>query len=72
MRFRVKYFGEVKRFFSIDTSVTYTIYGANLEYKKGRNGGWCVLVMPPEFYGVENNLLEHLSINNEILIDSIK
>ena len=41
----------------IDTSVTYTIYGVNLEYKKGENGGWCVTEMPHEFYGIENILL---------------
>ena len=72
MRFRVKYFGEVKRFFSIDTSVTYNIYGANLEYKKGGNGGWCVLAMTPEFDGVDNIRIETLLVNHEVLVGLIK
>ena len=41
----------------VDISVNHNIYGANLEYKKGVNGGWCVLEMPPEFVGVEDSLL---------------
>ena len=43
-----------------------------LDYKKGRNWGWCVLVMPPEFDGFENSLLTTFLINNDILIDLIK
>ena len=52
--------------------MNYTIYGADLECKKGLNGGWCVLEMPPEFYGVDDSLLLPFLINNDILIDLIK
>ena len=31
-----------------------------------------MIVMPPEFYGVYNGLLEAVLINNNILIDVIK
>ena len=58
--------------FNIEAQFTYTIYVTNLEYKKGGNGGWCVLAMPPEFDGVYDSLLETLLINNEILIYLIK
>ena len=44
-------------FFNFDTSVTYTMCGANLEYKKRRNEVLCLLSMPPKFDGVDNILL---------------
>ena len=52
--------------------MTYNIYGANLEYKKGINGCWCVLAMTPELDAVKNSLLETLLINNNTFIDLIR
>jgi hypothetical protein len=65
-----KYKGIV--FFDLDNSITYTIYERNLEYKKGRSGGWCVLGMPPGFNGHDDHLLEPYLISSGILIDLIK
>ena len=60
------------KLFFVDTSVAYTIYGEKLDFKKGINGCWYVLAMPPIFDGGENSLLESLLINNYILVDFIK
>ena len=59
-------------FFDIDTSVTYTLYGENLDLKKGINEGWCVIENPPEFDAVNDSLLEPLLIDNYIIINLIK
>ena len=68
----VRYFGEVQSSFDINTPVTYTIYGENLKYKKGRNGGWCVQATPTESDGVDDSLIEAFLINNDIIIYFIK
>ena len=41
-----KYKGLV--FFDPDDECTYTVWSKNLEYQKGRNGGWCVIGVPAD------------------------
>jgi hypothetical protein len=38
-------------FHDIDYNITYTVYDGNLEYLKGRGGGWCVIGLPPDYDG---------------------
>ncbi len=40
-RLRVKYQGLV--FFDPDNKTVYSVYTGNLEYRKGRDGGWCLI-----------------------------
>ena len=40
-RLRVKYQGLV--FFDPDNQTIYSVYSGNLEYRKGWDGGWCVI-----------------------------
>ena len=35
-------------FFDPDNNTTYTIAKENLEYRKGRDGGWCVIAEPAD------------------------
>ena len=61
-----KYKGMV--FLDIDDDIIYTVYSQNMDYQKGKNGGWCVLAMPPSYDGEKDNELEPYQINEETLI----
>ena len=58
-------------FYVIDDDITYTIFSRNLEYQKGRGGGWCVLGMPPQYDRIDDDVLEPWMIN-DVLIEMIK
>jgi hypothetical protein len=40
-------------FYDPDNKITYTIHPGNLEYQRGRGGGWCVIAVPPDQCGFE-------------------
>ena len=39
-------------FFDPDNSVNFTIHPGNMEYQRGRNGGWMVIGIPPDDVGL--------------------
>ena len=54
-------------FTDIDEDIVYTIFEGNLEWSRGRNGGWSVLGMPPEYDGENDELLEPYLINDNLI-----
>ena len=58
-------------FVDIDYNVRYTVYEGNLDWLKGRGGGWCVMGMPPEYDGSNDDVLQPYLINQN-LVDMIE
>lgn len=58
-------------FHDIDDHVTYTVYTEHMEFRKYRGGGWCVIGLPPEYNGSNDDVLEPYLIN-ENLVDMIQ
>ena len=46
MRFLEKYKDLV--FYDPDNKCVYTVWQKNLEWQRGRNGGWCLIVCPAD------------------------
>jgi hypothetical protein len=40
-------------FYDPDNKIIYTIHPGNLEYQRGKGGGWCVIAVPPDHSGFE-------------------
>ena len=40
-------------FFDPDNQVTFTIHPGNMEYQRGRNGGWMAIGIPPDDCGID-------------------
>ena len=40
-------------FFDHDNSVNFTVHPGNMEYQRGRNGGWMAIGIPPDDCGID-------------------
>ena len=59
-------------FYDIDQDITYTAYSHCLEYKKFRNGGWCLIGAPPDYDGsADNDHLLYPYLINDNLVEMI-
>ena len=45
----------------------HTVYAEQLEYRKYRGGGWCVIGVPPTYDGVDDSVLIPYLINDNLL-----
>jgi len=54
-------------FHDIDQNITYMVYEDNLEYRMYRGGGWCVIGVPPEYNGNNDEELYPYLINDNLI-----
>ena len=46
------------RFYDLDNQVNYTIHPGNMEFQRGRGGGWMAIAIPPDDCGLDDEPFE--------------
>ena len=59
-------------FYDPDNGVNYTVHPGNMEYQRGRGGGWMVIGIPPEDCGLEDEPFEIGVLLMELIVDTMQ
>ncbi len=57
-------------FFDPDNKVNYTIHPGNMEFRRGRGGGWMVIAVPPADCGLDDEPFEIGEMLMEMIVDT--